>query len=204
MTDATTSGGTPVSRRAVLKGTALVGFSAFLAACTGTRSSPSASASAAAGGGGTSPSASTAPSPTVAPSPTPKAITGPLMFANWPAYIDLAGAAAEKEEYSPGSSPTLEAFKKKYSVEVDYQEKIGDNNIFVETIKPALVAGLATGWDLMVLTDWTASKIVANWWAEPIDPENTPNAVANLRDALKGAAWDPDNTYHFPWQSGMT
>jgi spermidine/putrescine transport system substrate-binding protein len=204
MTEDTKAGGTPVSRRVVLKGAALAGFSAFLAACTGTRTSPSASA----GGAGASPSASAsgtaAASATAAASPTPKAVTGPLMFANWPAYIDLAGAAAEAEEYSPGSSPSLEAFKKKYSVDVDYQEKIGDNNIFVETIKPALVAGLATGWDLVVLTDWMASKIVANGWAEPLDHDNTPNAVANLRDALKGVAWDPDNAYHFPWQSGMT
>ncbi len=200
-----TSGGTPVSRRAILKGGALVGFSAFLAACTGTRSTPSASA---AGGGaspsGASPSASAGASPTVAPSPTEKAITGPLKFANWPAYIDLSGAAAEAEEYSPGSSPTLESFKKEFGVDVDYQEKIGDNAVFVETIKPALVAGLATGWDLMVLTDWMAAKIVANGWAEKLDRENTPDAVANIRDALKGAAWDPNNDYHFPWQSGMT
>ena len=92
----------------------------------------------------------------------------------------------------PGSSPTLEEFKKKYKVDVDYQEKIGDNATFVETIKPALVGGLPTGWDLIVLTDWMASKIVASGWAEKIDQANVPNCTANLRDALKNSSWDAD------------
>jgi len=135
------------------------------------------------------------------PEPSP---TGPLMFANWPAYIDLAGKAGDEGAYSAGSSPTLEDFKKKYGVDVDYQEKIGDNNAFVETIKPALVAGLATGWDLMVLTDWMASKIVMNGWAEKIDQSAVPNAVANVADSLKNYPWDPTMDYHYPWQSGMT
>ena len=126
------------------------------------------------------------------------------MFANWPAYIDLAGDAGEAGEYQPGSSPTLVDFQTEYGVEVDYQEKIGDNSSFVETIKPALVAGLPTGWDLMVLTDWMASKIVTSGWAEKIDQSSVPNAVANVQDSLKGYPWDPNMDYHYPWQSGMT
>jgi spermidine/putrescine transport system substrate-binding protein len=31
-----------------------------------------------------------------------------------------------------------------------------------------------------------------------------PDAVANLRDALKGLSWDPNQDYHYPWQSGAT
>jgi spermidine/putrescine transport system substrate-binding protein len=189
----------PVSRRAVLRGTALAGFAAFLAACTGTKASPSPSASAEAVASPT-PAESVEPAtPTAQPSPT-----GPLMFANWPAYIDLAGDAGEAGEYAPGSSPTLEAFKKQYGIDVDYQEKIDGNNSFVETIKPALVAGLATGWDLMVLTDWMASKIVTSGWAEKIDQANVPKAATNLADSLRNQAWDPANDYHYPWQSGMT
>src|SRR5690349_10287801 len=139
----------PVSRRTVLKGAALGGIATFIAACTGSRSggiaTPAASASAAAPSQEAGASASASAEATPQPSPT-----GPLKFANWPAYIDLGDA----EEYSPGASPTIEGFKKQYGVDVDYQEKIGDNNSFVETIKPALVGGLPTGWDLMVLTDW--------------------------------------------------
>jgi spermidine/putrescine transport system substrate-binding protein len=192
-----------LSRRRFLQGSAMAGFAAFLAACTGTKTgastAPSTAASASAPAAA---SASIEPSPSVAA--TPKVATGPLKFANWPAYIDLAGKAGDEGVYSPGSSPSLEEFKKKYKIDVDYQEKIGDNATFVETIKPALVGNLPTGWDLMVLTDWMASKIVANGWAEKIDQANVPNCVANIRDALKGSSWDATNDYHYPWQSGMT
>jgi len=188
----------PVSRRTVLKGAALGGVATFIAACTGTKTGATAApASASAAPSDAGAAASTEPTPQ--PSPT-----GPLMFANWPAYIDLAGSAGDEGAYAPGSSPTLEDFQKQYGVKVDYQEKIGDNATFVETIKPALVAGLATGWDLMVLTDWMASKIVTNGWAEKIDQSSVPNCVANLADSLKGYPWDPNMDYHYPWQSGMT
>ncbi len=196
-----------IDRRRFLQGTALTGVAAFIAACTGTKSSaaPSGAASTAPSAAAASSGTSAAPveSASLAPS-TPGVISGPLKFANWPAYIDLAGKAGEAGEYAPGSSPTLEEFKGKYGVEVDYEEKIGDNDAFVQTIKPALVGGLATGWDLMVLTDWMASKIVANQWAETIDQASVPNCNANIRDALKGSSWDPNQDFHYPWQSGMT
>ena len=190
-----------LSRRRFLQGSAMAGVAAFIAACTGTKTGASSAPSTSTSASAVAPSASVAPSPSVAA--TPKVATGPLKFANWPAYIDLAGAAGEAGEYKPGSSPTLEEFKKKYKIDVDYQEKIGDNASFVETIKPALVGGLATGWDLVVLTDWMAAKIVASGWAEKIDQENVPNCTANIRDALKNQTWDPPNDYHYPWQSGV-
>ena len=186
-----------LSRRRFLQGSAMVGVAAFIAACTG-KTGSSAAPSASAGGASAGPPASVAPSPSV--EATPKVATGPLKFANWPAYIDLGDA----DEYTPGASPTLEEFKKKHGIQVDYQEKIGDNASFVETIKPALVGGLPTGWDLIVVTDWMAAKLVANKWVEQIDQANVPNCTANIRDALKGATWDPNNDFHYPWQSGMT
>jgi spermidine/putrescine transport system substrate-binding protein len=190
-----------VTRRRFLQGSAMAGFAAFLAACTGTKPAASGAPSAAATAGS---SAAASVEPTASVAATPKVVSGPLKFANWPAYIDLAGAAGEAGEYSPGSSPTLEQFKTEFKVDVDYEEKIGDNAAFVETIKPALVGGLPTGWDLVVLTDWMAAKIVASGWAEKIDQANVPNCTANLRDALKNSSWDATNDYHYPWQSGMT
>jgi spermidine/putrescine transport system substrate-binding protein len=180
----------------------MVGVAAFIAACTGTKTGASSAPSTAPASVGPGPSAaasaSVAPEPSVAA--TPKVASGPLKFANWPAYIDLGDA----DSYTPGASPSLTAFEKKYGVKVDYEEKIGENAAFVETIKPALVGGLPTGWDLVVLTDWMAAKIVANGWADTIDQTNVPNCTANLRDALRNASWDPGNDYHYPWQSGMT
>ncbi len=196
-----------LSRRAFVQGTALAGIAAFLAACTGTKASGAPSATAAASA--SEAAASTGPSvaPTVAPSftPTPQVITGPLKFANWPAYIDqTTGADTTSGVLPAGSSKTLEDFKKKYNVKVDYVEKIDTNQAFFETIRPALAGNLPTGWDLMVLTDWMAAKIIQKGWAERLDPINVPNCVKNLRDPLRGQTWDPNNDFHYPWQSGMT
>jgi spermidine/putrescine transport system substrate-binding protein len=203
MADAPKPFSVDLTRRRFLQGSVAAGFAAFLAACTGTKTGSSTGPSTPAESG-VAPSASAPASVEPSVAPTPKVVTGPLKFANWPAYIDLAGKAGDEGVYSPGSSPSLEEFKKQFKVDVDYEEKIGDNAAFVETIKPALVGGLATGWDLVVLTDWMASKIVANNWAEKIDQTNVPNCSANLRDALKNSSWDPNQDYHYPWQSGMT
>jgi spermidine/putrescine transport system substrate-binding protein len=188
-----------LTRRRFLQGSAAAGFAAFLAACTGTKTGSSTRPSTPAATG-SAPAASTPASVEPSVAATPKTVSGPLKFANWPAYIDLG----DKDEYSPGASPSINEFEKQFNVKVDYEEKIGDNATFVETIKPALVGGLPTGWDLMVLTDWMASKIVANGWAEKIDQSNVPNCTANLRDALKNSSWDANQDYHYPWQSGMT
>jgi spermidine/putrescine transport system substrate-binding protein len=188
-----------ISRRRFLQGSALVGFSAFLAACTG--SSPTTSEAPQSIGIATAPPVSLAPAASPTPLPSP---TGPLKFANWPAYIDLTGKAYDTGVYSPGSSPTIEQFKKKYKVNVDYVEAIEDNKVFYAKIQPQLQAGAPTGWDLIVVTDWLAAKIISKGWAEPIIPEDVPNAVKNLVDSLKNQPWDAENAYHYPWQSGMT
>jgi len=191
-----------LTRRRFLQGTALAGFSAFLAACStnGGSAAPTAGSSAVANIP-TPPPAS--PTPLASPTPVPSP-TGPLHWAQWPAYIDLTGKAGDEGVYAPGSSPTLEAFKAKYKVDVDYQEKIEANEDFYATIQPQLQGGLSTGWDLITVTDWLAAKIISKGWAEKVDQGNVPNCTANLRDPLRNQAWDPGNDYHYPWQSGMT
>jgi spermidine/putrescine transport system substrate-binding protein len=190
-----------LSRRRFLQGTAFAGFAAFLAACTSTGQSAPPSAASSNANIPTPPPASEAPSASPTPQPSP---TGPLHWAQWPAYIDLTGKAGDEGVYAPGSSPTLEEFKKKYSVDVDYQEKIEANEDFYATIQPQLQGGLPTGWDLITVTDWLAAKIISKGWAEKIDQGNVPNATANLRDPLRNQPWDTGNDYHYPWQSGMT
>lgn len=170
-----------VSRRAVLQGGTLAGFAAFLAACGG-------------GGGGT---ASEGPGASGGTGETDE-----LKFANWDAYIDLT-EVGDGEYDLP--SPTLESFEQEYGVEVTYANAvIEDNESFMATIRPQLEAGVDTGWDLIVITDWMAAKVVEAGWAEEIDQANVPTAAANVRDELKGLPWDPDLTYHYPWQSGAT
>lgn len=185
----------PMTRRTMLQLSAGAGIAAFLAACGGGLASPTPQA----------PTTAAGQSPTPEPSPTPGATPGgALVVANWPAYIDLAGAAAEEEKYLPGSSPTLEKFKTEFGIEVDYQEKIDDNKDFFATIEPQLVAGLPTGWDIIIVTDWLAAKIIEKGWAEKLDHANTATAEENLREPLRNQSWDPNQDYHYPWQSGMT
>ncbi len=169
---------TPVTRRLFLQGSTMAGFAAFLAACgTGSSAQPTAGST---------------------------EITGPLHFANWDAYIDLTtvtGADGEDEYVLP--SPTLDQFREEYKVEVDYANaEIEDNETFMATIRQQLQAGADTGWDLIVLTDWMAARVIKSGWAEKIDPAHVPTAVANVRDEYKGLGWDPNLEYHYPWQSG--
>ncbi len=103
------------------------------------------------------------------------------------------------------TSPTLVDFEAEYGIEVDYANaEIEDNATFMATIRPQLQSGVDTGWDIIVLTDWMAAKVVDAGWAEKIDQANVPDAVANLRDELKGLPWDANQDYHYPWQSGGT
>ena len=174
----------PVTRRVFLQGSTMAGVAAFLAAC----------------GGGSTPSptggASITPTEGATDEPTAAAIEGPLNFANWPAYIDLT----EDET----SSPTLVDFETKYGIEVNYQEEIEANEDFYATIALQLGAGLDTGWDIIVLTDYMAARVVRAGWIEEISAAATPTAHANVRDELRGLDWDPDMKFHFPWQSGAT
>ncbi|MEW5989874.1 MAG: spermidine/putrescine ABC transporter substrate-binding protein [Chloroflexota bacterium] len=174
----------PLTRRVFLQGSSMAGVAAFLAAC----------------GGGSSPSptgqASVSPSEGATAEPTEMAIEGPLNFANWPAYIDL-----NEDETA---SPTLDDFEATYGIEVNYQEEIEANEDFFATIAPQLGAGLDSGWDIIVLTDYMAARVVRAGWVEEIDAAATPTAHANVRDELRGLDWDPDMKFHFPWQSGAT
>jgi spermidine/putrescine transport system substrate-binding protein len=172
-----------ITRRTMLQGTALAGVAAFLAAC----GTPAAGSPAPTAGDGEAPGGASEP-------PTPSDV---LNFANWPLYID-------QDESSPPVSPTLEAFTAKYGTKVNYSEVVNDNESFFGTIQPPLQAGQDSGWDLVVLTDWMASRLVRLGWVETIDTANTPNFVANLKDVYRGVPWDPDTNLRAPWQSGMT
>lgn len=180
MSDLSTRPPMDLTRRRFLQGTALTGAAAFLAAC-GTSGGSAAPASP--GDGGDTP-------------------TGPLQFANWDAYIDLT-EVGDGEYDLP--SPTLDEFSTEYGVQVNYVNAvIEDNESFMATIRPQLESGVATGWDIIVLTDWMAAKVVEAGWAEQLDPGRTATAAANVRDELKGLPWDPDMSFHYPWQSGAT
>ena len=172
-----------ISRRTMLQGTALAGVATFLAAC----GTPAAGSPAPTTGGSAAPGGAIEP-------PTPSDV---LNFANWPLYID-------QDESSPPISPSLEGFEARYGTTVSYKDVINDNESFFGTIQPPLQAGQDAGWDIVVLTDWMAARLIRLGWVERIDTANTPNFVANLEDVHRGVPWDPDTNLRAPWQSGMT
>ncbi len=180
-----------VSRRRFLQGSTLAGFSAFLAAC-GTSGTGSSAPSAEPGG-----SAPASTTPSAPASSVPQSPSAELNFANWPLYIDT-------DEDDETKHKTLEDFKAKYGTTVKYSEVINDNDEFFGTIQPALQGGQDTGWDLVVLTDWMAGRLIRLGWVEQLDLANMPNKVANMQDVYKGVDFDPTDDHHAPWQSGMT
>jgi spermidine/putrescine transport system substrate-binding protein len=182
MTDQSLTG-LPVSRRQVLIGGSLAGFAAFLAACgTGGTASPTPGAT----------TSGPTPPPTAPPSPSAE-----LNFANWTYYMDV-------DPNDESKFKTLEDFKAKYGTVVNYPENIDDNDTFFGTIRPQLEAGQDTGWDIVVLTDWMAARLIRLGWVEQMDLGNMPNVTANLQDVYKNVSWDATNDHHVPWQSGMT
>jgi len=187
-----------LTRRRFVQGTALAGFATFLAACgrAGSSAAPSAASSAAAAPS-VAPSAAASAAPSASAEPTPKPSTSAeLNFANWTYYLDF--------DPKTKKSKTLDQFKAKYGTTVNYEEVIDDNDSFIGTIKPQLEAGQDTGWDLIVVTDWMAARLIRLGWIEQIDLGNIPNVVANLQDVYKNVSWDSTGDHHVPWQSGMT
>lgn len=190
MTEIETRLAAGVTRRRFLQGTTLTGAAAFLAACGtgGTGSAaPEESASARATESVPAPSAGGA-------SQEPAA---ELNFANWPLYIDT-------DEDDDTKHKTLEDFTARYGTVVNYSEVINDNDEFFGTIRPALDGGQDSGWDIVVLTDWMAGRLIRLGWTEQFDLNNMPNKVANMQDVYKGVDFDPTDDHHAPWQSGMT
>jgi spermidine/putrescine transport system substrate-binding protein len=186
----------PIDRRRFLQGSALAGFSAFLAACgaKGTASSASPAASASAPAASASGAAASASASAAAPSGP---IGGNLNFANWIGYIDISDDG--------NSYPTLEAFTKETKVKVNYQESIDDNEkFFTSDLQGPLSQNLPTSWDIIVVTDWMVARLARLGWLEKIDAGATPNFDANLQPQYKGRSFDPDTNMAAPWQSGMT
>jgi spermidine/putrescine transport system substrate-binding protein len=119
-----------------------------------------------------------------------------VRFANREAYIDID---------QDGASPTLVEFQAAHGIAVQYANAaIVDDESFFASIRAALEADAPTGWDLIVVSDWMAARLVEAGWAEELDPGHVSTALANVRDELKGLAWDAEMRYHFPWQSVAT
>ena len=116
----------------------------------------------------------------------PKERIGNWTFSNWPLYMD---------------KKVLRAFEKEYGGKVRYLEEINDNYEFLGKVGQQLEQKRPIGRDIVVLTDYMASRWVRNAYAEPIDKRNVPN-IGNLVDNLATISYDPDRRFTLPFQSG--
>ena len=169
-----------ISRRSVLLGAA--GLTA-LAAC-GTGGTPS-------GGGATATATGPAkPRPAADRSATEKVVN----WANWTLYLDYD---EDTKKY-----PTLEAFQKKSGIKATYAEDIDDNDTYYGKIAGQLRNGQDIGKDVIVFTDWMASRCIRAGYAQELNQENLPNAKNILSD-LKDVDFDPGRKHSLTWQSGF-
>jgi spermidine/putrescine transport system substrate-binding protein len=148
---------------------------------------------AACGGGGGIKS----PAKTGTSAPVKRQLAKTLNFSNWPLYIDVN----EKTK----SHPTLDAFTKKYGVNVKYTEDINDNQSFFGKIQGPLSHGQGIGRDIIVMTDSSGfpGRMIKLGWLQKLDKQSIPNAK-NLLPVQRHPSWDPNREYSMPWQSGMT
>jgi spermidine/putrescine transport system substrate-binding protein len=118
-----------------------------------------------------------------------------LRFSNWTLYIDKQG----------NRHPTLDQFKKKYGVTVQYTEDINDNASFFGKIQGPLSRGQSVSRDIIVMTDNSRypSLLIKKGWVEKLDKSAIPN-IKNLIPQQQHPLWDPNRDYSLPWQSGMT
>ena len=118
-----------------------------------------------------------------------------LIISNWPAYIDRA---------AKGETNTRQDFTEATGITVDYTDDVNDNAEFFAKVRNQMGACEPIGRDMMMLTDWMAARMIGLGWIQPLDRSRTPNVEANLIDALRGKQWDDNNSFHAPWQSGLT
>jgi spermidine/putrescine transport system substrate-binding protein len=124
------------------------------------------------------------------------ASTKKLIVSNWPQYIDEADDG--------GPKTTLETFQQRTGIDVRYLDDINDNADFYAKVRNQLGTCEPIGRDMIILTDWMAARMIGLGWIQPLDPKKIPHAIDNLIDPLRNRQWDPDLTYHAPWQSGLT
>jgi spermidine/putrescine transport system substrate-binding protein len=118
----------------------------------------------------------------------PKTEIGDWTFSNWPLYMD---------------KKLLKQFDKQFGGKVKYLEDINDNYEFFGKVRQQLENGTPIGRDIVVLTDYMASRWIRNGYVEPIDKNNVPNST-NIVDNLATINYDPERKFTLPYQSGAT
>ncbi len=165
------------SRRAVLGGAGALGVAGVLAGC-GTAQ------------GADDVVESTTPVPAADRSASEKVVN----WANWPLYLDKSDDGK--------SYPTLDAFQKRTGIAVTYSEDIEDNDSYYGKTHAQMAEGRDIGRDLVVLTDYMASRLIRQGLVQRFDAGALPNAK-NILPALREVSFDPGRQHSMTWQSGF-
>ncbi|MCL5942060.1 MAG: extracellular solute-binding protein [Actinobacteria bacterium] len=113
---------------------------------------------------------------------TTESLSKELYFYNWSDYI---------------AEDTIPNFEKRFGVKVIY-----DNYSSNDTLLAKLQSG-ATGYDIIVPTDYMVTTMLGLGLLQPLNLDNIPNVV-NLYQRFREAPFDPGNKYTIPWQWGTT
>jgi spermidine/putrescine transport system substrate-binding protein len=116
-----------------------------------------------------------------------------VRWANWPAYLDF--------DEDTSKYPTLERFQEETGIKATYAEDIDGNNSYYAKIQGQLKNGDDIGKDVIVLTDWMATRLIRQGYLQPLDKANIPNAK-NLSPSYANVEWDPGRKYTLTWQGG--
>lgn len=165
-----------INRRGFMAAAGYGSFAAFLAACTGARSSPSAPAT----------TGSAAPVPTVGASAAPSAVAteGALYMYNWADYI---------------AEENIATFRERYDI-TDWSYDIYPSNAELLT----KLQGGATGlYDIAAPTAEYVPTLVQGGFLEKIDWSKVPNQKY-INAKFKGLWWDPKDEYQLPKDWGTT
>lgn len=105
-----------------------------------------------------------------------------LFFYNWSDYI---------------AEDTLPSFQEEFGVKVVYDNYSSNDDLL------AKMQSGATGYDIVVPTDYMITTMLGLGLLQELDLDNIPN-VANLYQRFREAPFDPGNKYSVPWQWGTT
>lgn len=142
---------------------------------------------------------SQAPAPTTAPAATSAGGTAPTQPA--PTAAEPAKPTSTElnlygwSDYVP--QQLLDDFTSAYGIKVNYDTYSSNEEMLAK-----IQAG-ASGYDLVIPSDYTVQIMVKQDMLEPIDKAQIPN-FANLDPQFTNKAYDPGNKYTVPYQWGTT
>jgi spermidine/putrescine transport system substrate-binding protein len=113
--------------------------------------------------------------------------SGKLRVSNWPLYM---------------ADGFVAAFQTATGLTVDYKEDFNDNEEWFAKNKEPLSRKQDIGADLVVPSEFMASRLIGLNWLNPISEKRCAN-MKNLRPDLLSTKADPGRKYTAPYMSGM-